>query len=108
MKPLKFFIDTHDRDSATFPAELTPEQFEPFYAQYEQACYAEGVIPLRVHVGYGDGRAFCFTMAPDAESVERAHRRVGLPFERCLIALLRRSPALRANSGEAASPRLLP
>ena len=81
MKPLKFFIDTHDRNNKTFPAGLTPEQFEGFYAQYEQACYAEGVIPLRVHVGYQDGRAFCFNMAPDADAVRRAHERVGLPFD---------------------------
>lgn len=81
MKPLKFFIDTHDRDRATFPPGLTPEQFEGFYAQYEQACYAEDVVPLRVHVGYDDGRAFCFNMAPDADAVRRAHARVGLPFD---------------------------
>jgi hypothetical protein len=81
MKPLKFFVDTHDRNNKTFPDGLTPEQFEGFYAQYEQACYAEGVVPLRVHVGYQDGRAFCFSMAPDADAVRRAHERVGLPFD---------------------------
>lgn len=81
MKALKFFIDTHDRNNKTFPAGLTPEQFEGFYAKYEEACYAEGVIPLRVHVGYQDGRAFCFNMAPDADAVRRAHERVGLPFD---------------------------
>jgi hypothetical protein len=81
MKPLKFFVDTHDHNNKTFPANLTPAQFEGFYAQYEQACFAEGVIPLRVHVGYLDGRAFCFNMAPDADAVRRAHERVGLPFD---------------------------
>lgn len=81
MKPMKFFVDTHGRNHQTFPAKLTPEQFEGFYAQYEQACYAEGVIPLRVHVGYQDGRAFCFNMAADADAVRRAHERVGLPFD---------------------------
>jgi len=81
MRPMKFFIDTHDQASGSFPAGLTPEQFEAFYAQYEEACYAEEVVPLRVHVGYGEGRAFCFTMAPDAEAVRRAHERVGLPFD---------------------------
>jgi hypothetical protein len=39
------------------------------------------VVPVRVHVGYGQGRAFCFTLAPDAEAVRRAHERVGLPFD---------------------------
>lgn len=81
MQAMRFFIDTHDRERETFPPGLTPEDFEGFYANYEQACYAEGVVPLRVHVGYEDGRAFCFTMAPDAEAVRRAHARVGLPFD---------------------------
>ncbi|MCU7812442.1 MAG: DUF4242 domain-containing protein [Candidatus Thiodiazotropha sp. (ex Notomyrtea botanica)] len=81
MKPMKFFIDTHNSASDTFPTGLTPEQFESFYVSYEQACYEEEVVPLRVHVGYGEGRAFCFTMAPDAEAVRRAHEKVGLPFE---------------------------
>ncbi|MBI4986994.1 MAG: DUF4242 domain-containing protein [Rhodocyclales bacterium] len=81
MQAMKFFLDTHDRANQTFPAGLTPEQFEGFYALYEQACYAEGVVPLRTHVGYADGRAFCFNMAPDAEAVRRAHQRVGLPFD---------------------------
>ena len=81
MQPMKFFIDTHDVANQSFPSGLTPEQFEAFYPQYEQACYAEGVIVLRLHIGYDDGRAFCFTMAPDAEAVRRAHDRVGLPFD---------------------------
>ncbi len=81
MTPMRFFVDTHDTSSHTFPAGLTPEQFEGFFAQYEEACRQENVIILRVHVGYEDGRAFCFTMAPDADAVRRAHERVGLPFE---------------------------
>ncbi len=81
MQALKLFLDTHDRDHKSFPENLTPAQFEGFFAQYEEACYAEGVIPVRVHVGYGEGRAFCLTLAPDAEAVRRAHARVGLPFD---------------------------
>ena len=81
MKSLRFFLDTHDTAKGTFPAGLTPEQFDGFYPQYEAACYEEGVVPVRVHVGYGDGRAFCLTMAPDAEAVRRAHQRVGLAFD---------------------------
>ena len=81
MQTMKFFIDTHDSATVTFPAGLTPEQFETFYAKYEEACYAEDVVPLRVHVGYGDEKAFCFTMAPNADAVRRAHERVGLPFD---------------------------
>lgn len=81
MKPMRFFLDTHDRTNKTFPAKLTREEFEIFFAKYEKACYDEGVVPVRLHVGYDEGRAFCFTMAPDAESVKRAHEKVGLPFD---------------------------
>lgn len=81
MQPMKFFIDTHDKSKDTFPSGLTPEQFEVFFASYNQACFEEGVIPLRTHVGIEAGRAFCFTMAPDAEAVRRAHIKVGLPFD---------------------------
>lgn len=81
MQNLRFFLDTHDAASQTFPAGLTAEQFDGFYPQYEAACFAEGVIPVRVHVGYEAGRAFCLTMAPDEEAVKRAHQRLGLPFD---------------------------
>lgn len=81
MQPMKFFVDTHDRARETFPAGITPEQFAAFFAEYESAARAEGVVVLRVHVGFAEGRAFCFTMAPDADAVRRAHARVGLPFD---------------------------
>lgn len=81
MKPMRFFMDTHDKTRNTFPQKLTPQDFEGFFAKYEAACYAEGVMPVRLHVGYGEGRAFCLTMAPDADAVKRAHDRVGLPFD---------------------------
>lgn len=81
MQALRFFVDTHDRAKKTFPDQLSRDDFEAFFALYERACYAEGVVPLRVHVGYGEGRAFCFNMAPDADAVKRAHERVGLPFD---------------------------
>ncbi|MCG7948006.1 MAG: nickel-binding protein [Candidatus Thiodiazotropha taylori] len=81
MKPMKFFIDTHSQESETFPAGLTQQQFEVFYTAYEQACMDEDVVPLRIHLNYEDARAFCFTMAADAASVQRAHEKVGLPFD---------------------------
>lgn len=80
MKPLRYFIDTHDKASGSFPDALTPEQFEDFYARYEDACRAEGVVPVRTDISYADGRAFCLNLAEDAEAVRRAHARVGLPF----------------------------
>ncbi len=81
MQKMRFFIDTHDRAHKTFPEQLSPEDFEGFFAQYAAACYEEGVVPLRTHVGFEEGRAFCFNMAPDAESVRRVHEKVGLPYD---------------------------
>lgn len=80
MQTLRYFIDTHDKADGSFPEALTPEQFAGFFAQYQAACRAEGVVPLRIDLSYADGRAFCLNLAPDAAAVERAHARVGLPF----------------------------
>lgn len=81
MQAMRFFVDTHDRTRQTFPQQFTAQDFEAFFVKYEQACAAEGVVPLRVHVGFEEGRAFCFNMAPDAQAVERAHQRAGLPYD---------------------------
>ena len=81
MQPLRLFIDTHDKSRETFPAQLTPEQFAAFFAQYERACYEEGVVPIRIHLSYEEGRAFCLNMATDADAVRRAHLKAGLPFD---------------------------
>jgi hypothetical protein len=42
LNPLRYFLDTHDTARGTFPAGLTPEQFEGFFAKFE-ACNEEGV-----------------------------------------------------------------
>jgi uncharacterized protein DUF4242 len=81
MPKMKFYIDTHDQRSNTFPAEISKEQFQEFFSQYEKASRDEGVVVLRAHVGFGDGRAYCFNMAPSDEHVRRAHEHAGLPFE---------------------------
>lgn len=78
MQPMKFFLDTHDQRSNTFPAGITKEQFADFYPKYERACREEGVVNLRIHVGFAEGRAFCLNMAPSAEHVRRAHAKAGL------------------------------
>ncbi|KIL99799.1 hypothetical protein CCC_02588 [Paramagnetospirillum magnetotacticum MS-1] len=80
MEKMNIFMDTHDRADGTFPAGLTAEQFAGFFAGYQEACLAEGVVLLKVDVGLDAGRAFCLTMARDAEAVRRAHDRVGLPY----------------------------
>jgi hypothetical protein len=81
MQPMRFFIDTHDRTKGSFPADLTADQFEAFFVQFEAACRDEGVVLLRAHAGLEEGRAFCFTMAPDANGVRRAHEKMSLPFD---------------------------
>ena len=81
MQAMKFFLDTHDQQNGSFPDGITMEAFEGFYQQYEAACYEEGVVPIRIHLSYDDGKAFCLNMAPDADSIRRAHERVGLPFD---------------------------
>ena len=81
MQPMKFFLDTHDQHSSTFPAGISAEQFAEFFAKYEKACRHEGVVVLRAHVGIAAGRAYCFNMAHSAEDVKRSHDAVGLPFE---------------------------
>jgi hypothetical protein len=78
---MRYFIDTHDAATGTFPGGIGSEQFREFFATFDQACRAEGVTILRLHVGLEAGRAYCFTMAPDADAVRRAHERVGLPFD---------------------------
>lgn len=81
MERMHLFLDTHDVEKNTFPSGLTEEQFRGFFTGYEEACRAEGVVLLEVNLGLAAGRAFCLTMATDAEAVRRAHTRAGLPFD---------------------------
>jgi hypothetical protein len=81
MSNLRLFIDSHDKRHGSFPSPFAREQLPPFLIAYEAACREEGVILLRTHVGLENGRAFCLTMAPDAEAVRRAHQKVGLAFD---------------------------
>lgn len=81
MRPMRFYIDTHDQRTSTFPGGISRDQFAAFFAAYEKSSRDEGTVVLRAHVGLEDGRAYCFNMAPSAEHVRRAHERAGLPFE---------------------------
>jgi hypothetical protein len=81
MKPLKYFVDTHDHRSSTFLSGISKPDFAAFFSEYEKAARDEDVIVLRTHVGFADGRAFCFNAAVDAEAVRRVHEKAGLPFE---------------------------
>ena len=81
MSELKLFIDTHNRESGTFPQQISPSEFAEFYAGYRQACSEEEVIPLKIFSDIEQGKAFCLTLAKNVEAVKRAHERVGLPFD---------------------------
>ncbi|MCH9813671.1 MAG: DUF4242 domain-containing protein [Epsilonproteobacteria bacterium] len=81
MQTLRFFMDTHDKKNETFPADISPKELEGFYQSYEDACKEEGVISLKIHVGFEEGRAFCLNMAPDVDAVYRVHQKVGLPYD---------------------------
>lgn len=81
MEKLRLIVDTHDTRNGTLPENLTAEQFRAFFAEYQQACHEEGVVPVQIDLGLRDGRAFCMNLAPNADAVRRAHERVGLPFD---------------------------
>ncbi|MGH1461018.1 MAG: DUF4242 domain-containing protein [Neptuniibacter sp.] len=81
MKKMKLFLDTHNVENNTFPEGISLEQFSGFYEQYKGACAEEGVVPLKIFAGVEAGRAFCLTLAESTDAVERAHTRVGLPFD---------------------------
>lgn len=81
MHDLKLFIDTHTRDSGTFPQQISSKEFSAFYTSYKQACAEEDVVSLKIFSDIDSGRAFCLTLAKSAEAVKRAHERAGLPFD---------------------------
>ena len=49
MQPLKFFIDTHDQKTKTFPAGITEEQFAEFFAGLNQP-FAFSWLPYAVRI----------------------------------------------------------
>ncbi|EHQ07873.1 DUF4242 domain-containing protein [Leptonema illini] len=78
---MKLFIDTHDKNKETFPAQISPEQLSEFYANYRKIFAEEGVVIVRTFLGLGEGRAFCLNLAKSTDDVKRAHDRVGLPYD---------------------------
>jgi hypothetical protein len=46
MQAMRDFLDTHDRSRGTFPAQLSQDEFEIVFAQYETSCQAEGVAAV--------------------------------------------------------------
>jgi hypothetical protein len=81
MQKMKLFVDTHDKRTGTFPEEIEKDAFTGIYRKYAQACEDEGVVIVSTMISAEDGRMYCINLAPDSESIRRAHERVGLIFD---------------------------
>jgi hypothetical protein len=72
---MKYFIDTHDKNKGSFPAQqLTEEQFFEQFAALEEAAKNLGVFGHAAHVNLKEGKAFCFMSGPNEESIRMAPR----------------------------------
>src|SRR5262249_39709936 len=79
---MKYFIDTHDKNKGSFPAqELTEEQFFEQFAALEEAAKDLGVFGHAAHVNLKEGKAFCFMSGPDEDSIRKAHAAINLPYD---------------------------
>lgn len=79
---MKYFMDTHNRESGTFPLEeLTEEDFLANFDALETAAEPLGVFGHAAHVNLKDGKAFCLMSGPDEESIRKAHEAIGFPFD---------------------------
>ena len=79
---MKFFIDTHNKATGTFPAgELTEQEFFAQFDALEEAAHKLGVGAHAAHVNLKEGKAFCFMCGPDEESIRKAHEAVHLPYD---------------------------
>lgn len=78
---MRLFIDTHDKRSRSFPDKISNEELGKFYENYRKIFAEEGVVVVRTFLGLRDGRAYCLNMASSSDAVERAHQRVGLPYD---------------------------
>ena len=79
---MKYFIDTHDKNKGSFPAqELTEEQFFEQFAALEEAAQEFDVFGHAAHVNLKEGKAFCFMSGPDEESIRKAHAAINLPYD---------------------------
>jgi uncharacterized protein DUF4242 len=79
---MKYFIDTHDKQKGSFPAQTLSEQ--EFVAQFdalEMAAEEFHVVGHAAHVNLAEGKAFCLMSGPDEESIRRAHAAVNLPYD---------------------------
>jgi hypothetical protein len=79
---VKYFIDTHDKNKGSFPAqELSEEQFFEQFDALEEAAKEFGAFGHAAHVNLKEGKAFCFMSGPDEESIRKAHAAINLPYD---------------------------
>jgi hypothetical protein len=79
---MKYFIDTHDKTSGTFPSgELSEQEFFAQFDTLEGVAPQHGVHAHAAHVNLKEGKAFCFMCGPDEESVRKAHEAVNFPYD---------------------------
>ena len=79
---MKYFMDTHDKTTGSFPAEeITEEQFWAQFDALEVAGYDLHVVAHAAHVNLGKGKAFCFMSGPDEDAIRKAHAAIDFPFD---------------------------
>ncbi len=79
---MKYFIDTHDKQKGTFPAQsLNEQQFVEQFDALEKAAEEFHVVGHAAHVNLEEGKAFCLMSGPDEESIRKAHAAVNLPYD---------------------------
>ena len=73
---MKYFIDTHDKNKGSFPAqELTEEQFFEQFAALEEAAQEFGVFGHAAHVNLKEGKASASCPVRTKSRFERRMRR---------------------------------
>jgi hypothetical protein len=72
--PVKYFMDTHDRATGTFPAEALTDALGA-------AGDDLGVFAHAAHVNLRQGKTFCFMSGPDEDAIRKAHAVVDFPFD---------------------------
>ena len=74
---MKYFIDTHDKNKGSFPAqELSEEQFFEQFDALEEAAKEFGAFGHAAHVNLKEGKS-----GPDEEAISKAHAAINLPYD---------------------------
>jgi hypothetical protein len=79
---MKFFIDTHDKQKGSFPAqEITEEEFFANFDALDVAAAKLGAFGHAAHVNLAQGKAFCLMSGPDEECIRKAHAAINFPYD---------------------------